>query len=174
MPQSGIRLRPKSWEDVLKYQPGVLQRIRDVEVDESTVIGDFVNLYECFIGSDTTIGAFVEIGKTVIVGKRCRISNHAYICPGVTIEDDVFVGERVSFINDRYPRATNDSGEPATEADWTLSPTTVKCGAIIAAGAVIMGALTIGEGAKIAPGSVVTKDVPAGATVAGNPACKVV
>ncbi len=117
----------------LKYQPGALQRIRDVEVDESTVIGDFVNLYACRIGADTTIGAFVEIGSTVVIGQRCKIGSHAYICPGVTIEDDVCIGERVSFVNDRYPRATNASGMPATRADWNLCPTTVKAGATIAA-----------------------------------------
>lgn len=173
MLQSGRRFRLDSWEEDLKYQPGALQRIRDVEVDESTVIGDFVNLYECRIGAETTVGSFVEIGKTVIIGKRCKISSHAYICPGVTIEDDVFVGERVSFINDRFPRATNSSGVPATEADWILSPTTIKCGAFIGAGTAIMGALTIGERARIAPGSVVTRDVPDGAIVAGNPAREV-
>lgn len=157
----------------MKYQPGALQKIRDVEVDETTVIGDFVNLYECRIGADTVIGDFVEIGKTVSVGRRCRIGSHAYICPGVTIEDDVFVGEKVTFINDRYPRATNASGAPATEADWTLSPTTVKRGTSISAGAVIMGDVTIGVDAKIAAGAVVTRDVADRATVAGNPARKV-
>lgn len=154
----------------MKYQPGPLQRIRDVEVDETTVIGDFVNLYECRIGADTTIGAFVEIGKTVTIGQRCTIGCHAYICPGVTIEDDVFIGEQVSFINDRYPRATNAFGEPSTEADWTLCPTQVQRGASIAAGAVIMGDVTIGARATIQAGAVVINDVPDGATVAGNPA----
>jgi UDP-2-acetamido-3-amino-2,3-dideoxy-glucuronate N-acetyltransferase len=154
----------------MKYQPGPLQRIRDVEVGEGTVIGDFVNLYECHIGAGTTVGDYVEIGKTVKIGQRCTISSHAYICPGVTIEEDVFVGERVTFINDRYPRATNSAGTPATEADWKLRTTTVKSGASIGSGAVILCDVTIGAGANIHPGSVVTKDVADGAMVAGNPA----
>lgn len=154
----------------MKYQAGPLQKIRDVEVGDGTVIGDFVNLYECRIGADTTIGDFVEIGKTVIIGSRCRISNHAYICPGVTIEEDVIVGEKVSFINDRYPRATNASGHTATEADWKLRSTMVKRGASIGSGAVILCDITIGAGAFVEAGAVVTKDVPDGAAVAGNPA----
>jgi len=154
----------------MKYQPGPLQRIRDVEVGEGTVIGDYVNLYECRIGAGTTIGAFVEIGKSVTIGQCCKISSHAYICPGVIIEEDVFVGEKVTFINDRYPRATNSAGVPATEADWTIRTTKVKRGASIAAGAVILCDVTIGAGAHIRAGAVVTRDVPDGATVAGNPA----
>jgi UDP-2-acetamido-3-amino-2,3-dideoxy-glucuronate N-acetyltransferase len=154
----------------MKYQAGPLQKIRDVEVGEGTIIGDFVNLYECRIGAGTTIGDYVEIGKTVSIGQRCTIGSHAYICPGVTIEEDVFVGERVNFINDRYPRATNSAGVPATEADWELRTTTVKRGASIAAGAVILCDVTIGAGANVQAGSVVTRDVPDKATVAGNPA----
>jgi|AGTN01.2.fsa_nt_gi Serine acetyltransferase len=154
----------------MKYQPGPLQKIRDVEVCEGTVIGDFVNLYECRIGAGTIIGDFVEIGKTVVIRNRCRISNHAYICPGVTIEDDVTVGEKVNFINDRYPRATNAAGRSATESDWELRTTTVKCGASIGSGAVILCDITIGAGAFVEAGAVVTKNVPDGATVAGNPA----
>lgn len=154
----------------MKYQPRPLQLIRDVEVGEGTVIGDFVNLYECHIGAGTTIGAFVEIGKTVRIGDRCKVSSHAYICPGVIIEDDVFIGEGVSFINDRYPRATNSAGAVSSEADWKLSPTLIKRGASIAAGAVILCDVTIGERARVSAGAVVTKDVPAGMTVAGNPA----
>lgn len=154
----------------MKYQPGPLQRIRDVEVGADTIIGDFVNLYECRIGSGTTIGAFVEIGKTVKIGQRCKISAHAYVCPGVTIEDDVFVGEQVTFINDRYPRAANVDGTLCTEADWTIRPTVVKRGASISAGAVILCDVTIGVDARVSAGSVVTRNVPDGATVSGNPA----
>jgi UDP-2-acetamido-3-amino-2,3-dideoxy-glucuronate N-acetyltransferase len=157
-------------DESLKYQPGPLQRIRDVEVGEGTVIGDFVNLYECRIGARTIISDFVEIGKTVSIGHHCRISAHAYVCPGVTIEDDVFVGEQVTFINDRFPRATNDDGTPCTESDWTVRPTLVKRGASIAAGAVILCDVTIGVEAHVSAGAVVTRDVPDGATVAGNPA----
>jgi len=155
------------------YRSGPLQRIRDVEIGDGSIIGDFVNLYECRIGADATIGAFVEIGKNASIGERCTIGSHAYICPGVTIEDEVFVGERVSFINDRYPRAINSSGSLSTEADWTVQPTTVKRGASIGAGAVILCNVTIGAQAQIKAGAVVTRDVPEGATVAGNPARQV-
>lgn len=153
-----------------EIKPRLLQRIRDVKVGEGVEIDDFVNLYECMIGEGSRISAFVEIGKGVTVGRRCHICSHAYICPGVTIGDDVFVGEAVTFINDKYARATNAAGAPATEADWTLRPTTVKNGAYIGARTVILCDVTIGNQCRIAPGSVVTHDVPDGATVAGNPA----
>jgi UDP-2-acetamido-3-amino-2,3-dideoxy-glucuronate N-acetyltransferase len=128
-----------------------------------------VNLYGCTIGDDTRIGTFVEIQKNAAVGARCKISSHTFICEGVTIEDDVFVGHGVMFINDRYPRATVD-GRPQSEADWELIPTLVKRGASIGSGAVIMCGVTIGEHALIGAGAVVTHDVPDHAVVVGVPA----
>jgi UDP-2-acetamido-3-amino-2,3-dideoxy-glucuronate N-acetyltransferase len=130
---------------------------------------ELVNLYGCKIGDDTRIGAFVEIQKNATVGARCKISSHTFICEGVTIEDDVFVGHGVMFINDRYPRATVD-GRPQAETDWELIPTVVKRGASIGSGAVIMCGITIGEQALIGAGAVVTQDVPNHAIVAGVPA----
>ncbi len=152
------------------FQAGPLQKICNVQVGEGVIIEDFVNLYECQIGANTSIGSFVEIGKGVLVGRCCQIRSHAYICPGVSIEDEVFVGEGTTFINDRYARATNTKGLLATELDWTMRLTKVKRGASIEAKSVILCDLTIGEGARVKAGSVVTKDVPDGATVSGNPA----
>jgi UDP-2-acetamido-3-amino-2,3-dideoxy-glucuronate N-acetyltransferase len=131
---------------------------------------DLVNLYGCTIGDDTRIGAFVEIQKNAFVGARCKVSSHTFICEGVTLEDEVFVGHGVMFINDRYPRATTDSGLPQSEADWQVTPTVVKKGASIGSGAVIMCGVTIGEGAMIGAGAVVTRDVPDRGLVAGVPA----
>ena len=130
---------------------------------------ELVNLYGCMIGDKTRIGAFVEIQKNATVGARCKISSHTFICEGVTIEDDVFVGHGVVFINDRYPRATID-GKPQTEADWELIPTLVKRGASIGSGAVILCGVTIGEQALIGAGAVVSHDVPDHAVVVGVPA----
>ena len=130
---------------------------------------DLVNLYGCRVGANTKIGAFVEIQKGAVVGQRCKISSHSLVCEGVTIEDDVFVGHGVVFINDPRPRATIH-GRPQTEADWTVVPTRVKRGASIGSGATIMCGLTIGEDALIGAGAVVTQDVAPGATVAGVPA----
>ena len=130
---------------------------------------DLVNLYGCTIGEQTRIGTFVEIQKNAAVGAHCKISSHTFICEGVTIEDDVFVGHGVVFINDRYPRATSD-GKPQTEADWELVPTLVKRGASIGSGAVILCGVTIGEQALIGAGAVVTRDVPDHAVVVGVPA----
>jgi len=130
---------------------------------------DLVNLYGCAIGDETRIGAFVEIQKNASVGARCKISSHSFVCEGVTIEDEVFVGHGVMFINDRYPRATAD-GAPQTEADWTVVATRVCRGASIGSGAVILCGVTVGEGALVGAGAVVTHDVPAHATVAGTPA----
>jgi len=129
-----------------------------------------VNLYGCTIGDDTKIGAFVEIQKKSIVGARCKISSHSFICEGVVIDDEVFVGHGVMFINDRYPRATNAKGELQSEADWHCQRTFIKRGASIGSGATLLGGITIGEKATVGAGSVVTKDVPANAVVAGNPA----
>jgi len=130
---------------------------------------DLVNLYGCSIGDSTKVGAFVEIQKNATVGARCKISSHPFICEGVTIEDEVFVGHGVVFINDKQPRACTD-GQLQTESDWKVVPTTVKRGASIGSGAVIMCGVTIGERAVIGAGAMVTKDVPAGAVVAGVPA----
>jgi len=147
------------------------QRIApDVKVGERTRIFAFVNLYGCEIGEDSKIGAFVEIQKGARIGNACKVSSHTFICEGVTLEDEVFVGHGVTFINDRFPRATAGGGKLQTEADWKCVSTLVKRGASIGSGATILCGLTIGEQAIVGAGSVVTKDVPAGAIVAGNPA----
>jgi UDP-2-acetamido-3-amino-2,3-dideoxy-glucuronate N-acetyltransferase len=130
---------------------------------------DLVNLYGCTLGDDTRVGSFVEIQKQAIIGARCKISSHTFICEGVTIEDDVFVGHGVMFINDRYPRATAD-GRPQTEDDWSVVPTLVKQGASIGSGVVILCGLTIGEAAMVGAGAVVTHDVPDHGLVYGVPA----
>ena len=130
---------------------------------------ELVNLYGCAIGDETRIGAFVEIQKNAVVGSRCKISSHTFVCEGVTIEDEVFVGHGVLFINDRYPRATRE-GRPQTEADWTIVPTLVRRGASIGSGAVILCGVTIGAGALVGAGAVVSESVAEGAVVAGVPA----
>ena len=142
----------------------------DVRLGSNVRLARFINLYGCTIGDDTKIGAFVEIQKNASVGRRCKISSHTFVCEGVTIEDHVFVGHGVMFINDLYPRATTASGELQTGDDWKVEATTVKAGASIGSGATILARVTIGERAIIGAGSVVTRDVPAGAIVAGNPA----
>jgi acetyltransferase-like isoleucine patch superfamily enzyme len=142
----------------------------NVKLGSNVKLSKFINLYGCEIGDDTKIGAFVEIQKNAFVGKRCKISSHTFICEGVRIEDNVFVGHGVTFINDSYPRATTDSGQLQTEADWKVEPTVVKKGASIGSGATILCNVTIGENAIVGAGSVVTKDVPDNAIVAGNPA----
>jgi UDP-2-acetamido-3-amino-2,3-dideoxy-glucuronate N-acetyltransferase len=130
---------------------------------------DLVNLYGCEVGDETKIGAFVEIQKNAFIGARCKISSHTFVCEGVTIEDEVFIGHGVMFINDRHPRATAD-GALQTEADWQVVPTRICRGASVGSGAVIMCGVTVGEKALVGAGAVVTKDLPAGATVAGVPA----
>jgi len=142
----------------------------DVKLGRDVQIYGFVNLYGCEIGDKTRIGCFVEIQKGAKVGARCKISSHSFICEGVELEAEVFVGHGVTFINDRFPRATSASGELKSEADWTCERTLVKRGASIGSGVTLMGGITIGENAIIGAGSVVTRDVPAGVTVAGNPA----
>lgn len=142
----------------------------NVKLGQRVKIYAFTNLYGCEIGDDVKIGTFVEIQKGVRVGKRCKISSHSFLCEGVTLEEEVFIGHGVTFINDRFPRATTTGGTLQTEADWACIPTTVKRGASIGSGATILCGITIGEGATVGAGSVVTKDVPNGAVVAGNPA----
>lgn len=142
----------------------------NVKLGRNVRLHDFVNLYGCEIGDDVKIGTFVEIQKGVKVGNRCKISSHSFICEGVILEEGVFIGHNVTFTNDRFPRATNSGGQLQTEADWECVGTLVKRGASIGSGATLLCGVTIGENAMIGAGSVVTKDVPAGATVAGNPA----
>ncbi len=142
----------------------------DVKLGRNTRVFCFANLYGCTVGDDTKIGAFVEIQKNAHIGSRCKISSHTFICEGVTIEDECFVGHGVMFTNDKFPRATAAGGALQTEADWTVVPTRICRGASIGSGAVIICGVTIGEGAMIGAGAVVTRDVPPGATVAGVPA----
>jgi len=142
----------------------------DVTLGKNVRLSKFLNLYGCQIGDETSIGAFVEIQKNATVGKRCKISSHTFICEGVTIEDAVFVGHGVMFTNDRRPRSTAASGALQTEADWQCIRTLVRRGAAIGSGSTILCGITLGEGCMVGAGSVVTRDVPAGATVAGNPA----
>ena len=142
----------------------------DVKLGKDVKLAAFINLYGCEIGDGTKIGAFVEVQKNAIVGKRCKISSHTFVCEGVTIEDNVFIGHGVVFINDSYPRAINPNGALQTEADWNVERTVVKMGASIGSGATILSQVVIGENAIVGAGSVVTKDVPANAIVAGNPA----
>lgn len=142
----------------------------NVKLGVNVRIYSFTNLYGCEIGDDTKIGTFVEIQKGVRIGRRCKISSHTFICEGVIIEDEVFVGHNVTFINDLYPRATNAEGALQTEADWECIPTRVKRGASIGSGATLLAGITVGEHALVGAGSVVTRDVPPWTVVAGNPA----
>ncbi len=142
----------------------------DVKLGREVKLSKFINLYGCEIGDETKIGAFVEIQKNATIGRRCKISSHTFICEGVTIEDNVFVGHSVTFINDSYPRATTAEGELQTEKDWRVEKTVVKRGASIGSGSTILSNVIIGENAIVGAGSVVTRDVPAGMIVAGNPA----
>jgi acetyltransferase-like isoleucine patch superfamily enzyme len=142
----------------------------DVKLGRDVKLSKFINLYGCEIGDETKIGAFVEIQKNATVGRRCKISSHTFICEGVTIEDNVFIGHGVMFINDLYPRATTAAGGLQTEADWQVERTVVHKGASIGSGATILANTRIGENAIVGAGAVVTKDVPANTIVAGNPA----
>jgi len=142
----------------------------DVKLGQGVKLSRFINLYGCQIGNGTKIGAFVEIQKNATVGQHCKISSHTFVCEGVDIEDNVFVGHGVMFINDSYPRATTTTGSLQTEKDWHVEKTVVKCGASIGSGATILSKVTIGENAIVGAGSVVTRDVPANTIVAGNPA----
>lgn len=143
---------------------------KDVVLGKDVVLNDFINLYGCTIGDFTKIGPFVEVQKNAFIGRNCKISSHTFICEGVTLDDRVFVGHGVMFINDKHPRATAESGGMQTEEDWEVIPTKVKKGASIGSNATIMCGITIGESAIIGAGSVVTKDVPPNTIVAGNPA----
>lgn len=142
----------------------------NVKLGKDVRIYDFTNLYGCEIGDESKIGTFVEIQKGAKIGSRCKISSHSFICEGVTIEDEVFIGHNVTFINDRYPRATSATGQLQTEADWKCEGTLVKRGASVGSSVTVLCGVVIGENAVVGAGSVVTKDVPAGAVVAGNPA----
>lgn len=142
----------------------------DVKLGKNVKLAKFINLYGCEIGDETKIGTFVEVQKNARIGRRCKISSHTFICEGVTIEDCVFIGHGVTFINDSYPRAANPDGTLQSEKDWKVEPTLVKQGASIGSGSTILANVTIGEKAIVGAGSVVTKDVPANAIVAGNPA----
>jgi acetyltransferase-like isoleucine patch superfamily enzyme len=141
-----------------------------VKLGKDVRLAKFINLYGCEIGDETKIGAFVEIQKNATVGKRCKISSHTFVCEGVEIQDNVFIGHSVTFINDSYPRATTGSGELQTEADWRVEKTVVSKGASIGSGSTILSNVNIGENAIVGAGSMVTKNVPANAVVAGNPA----
>jgi acetyltransferase-like isoleucine patch superfamily enzyme len=142
----------------------------DVKLGQGVKLSKFINLYGCQIGDETKIGAFVEIQKNSSVGRRCKVSSHTFVCEGVTIEDNVFIGHGVTFINDSYPRATTPDGEIQTEKDWRVETTVVKRGASIGSGSTILSKIVIGENAIVGAGSVVTRDVPANTIVAGNPA----
>jgi acetyltransferase-like isoleucine patch superfamily enzyme len=146
------------------------QNLRNVRVGPEVRIFDFVNAYECSIGEGSKIGAFVEIQKGASIGARCKISSHTFICEGVRIGDGVFVGHNVSFINDLYPRAVNEDGNPQTDQDWQLVETVVEDGASIGTSVTVLGGVRIGAGAMVGAGSVVTRDVPPRTVVAGNPA----
>jgi UDP-2-acetamido-3-amino-2,3-dideoxy-glucuronate N-acetyltransferase len=145
-------------------------RLNDVKLGADVKIYSFVNAYGCEIGDETRIGAFVEIQKNVKIGRRCKVSSHSFLCEGVTLEDNVFIGHGVMFTNDKYPRATSADGLPQNETDWTVVPISVKKGASIGSNATILAGVTIGEGAIVGAGSVVTRDVAARTIVAGVPA----
>jgi len=153
-----------------KQLPDYRRIASDVKLGRNVRVHGFANLYGCEIGDETSIGTFVEIQKGAKIGNCCKISSHTFICEGVTIESGVFVGHGVTFINDRYPRATNAAGRLQTEADWNCQRTLIKRGASIGSGVTLLGGITVGENAVIGAGSVVTKDVPPNTTVAGNPA----
>jgi acetyltransferase-like isoleucine patch superfamily enzyme len=142
----------------------------DVKLGENVKLSKFINLYGCEIGDNTKIGAFVEVQKNAKIGKNCKISSHTFVCEGVTIEDQVFIGHSVAFINDSYPRAATEEGHLLTESDWSVETTLVRKGASIGSGCTILANVTIGENALVGAGSVVTKDVPPNTIVAGNPA----
>ena len=144
--------------------------IKDVEFGEGVTVWSFTNLYGCRIGDHTRIGSFVEIQRGAVIGAACKISSHSFICDGVELEDEVFIGHGVLFVNDKYPRATTDEGEPKDDDDWTKLRTLVERGAALGSGAVVLGGVRIGASAMVGAGAVVTRDVPARSTVVGVPA----
>jgi UDP-2-acetamido-3-amino-2,3-dideoxy-glucuronate N-acetyltransferase len=144
--------------------------LKNVKVGENVKIFDFVNAYGCEIGDNTKVGAFVEIQKNVVIGANCKISSHSFICEGVVIEDSVFIGHNVTFINDKYPRSTNPGGALQTETDWKVEKTFIKKGASVGSSSTILCGITVGENVIVGAGSIVTRDVPANVIVAGNPA----
>ena len=146
------------------------RQLNNVEFGKNVVVHPFTNLYGCSVGDNTRIGPFVEVQRGAVIGSNCKIQSHTFICDGVTLEDEVFVGHGVMFVNDKFPHATTDTGDLQTDADWTLLETRVERGAAIGSGAVILGGVTIGAGSLVGAGAVVTRDVAPGATVAGNPA----
>jgi acetyltransferase-like isoleucine patch superfamily enzyme len=146
------------------------QSLNNVQIGKGVKIFNFVNAYGCSIDDGTKIGAFVEIQKGATIGKNCKISSHTFICEGVHIEDNVFIGHNVTFINDKYPRSTNPDGSLQTEADWKVEETFIRKGASVGSSTTILCGITVGENAIVGAGSVVTKDVPANTVVAGNPA----
>jgi acetyltransferase-like isoleucine patch superfamily enzyme len=146
------------------------RQLDDVRFGEDVAVHSFTNLYGCEIGSGTRIGTFVEVQRGAVIGSACKIQSHTFICDGITIEDEVFVGHGVMFVNDKRPRATNATGELQGEADWELLRTVVERGATIGSGATVLGGVRVGRGATVGAGAVVTKDVAPGATVVGNPA----
>jgi len=146
------------------------RRLDDVELGENVIVQPFTNLYGCRIGANTRIGPFVEVQRGASIGANCKVQSHTFICDGVTIEDEVFIGHGVMFVNDKYPRATSDAGALQTEDDWTLLPILVERGAAIGSGAVILGGVTVGAASLVGAGAVVTREVAPGETVAGNPA----
>lgn len=143
---------------------------KDVKLGKNVKLSKFINLYGCTVGDNSKIGAFVEIQKNAVIGKNCKISSHAFICEGVCIKDNVFIGHNVSFINDRYPRASNPNGSIKIDSDWEVTKTIVRKGASIGTSVTVLCGVTIGENAIVGAGSLVTKDVPANTVVAGNPA----
>lgn len=153
-----------------KYLRENFIKLNDVKLGDDVKIYSFVNAYGCEIGDGTRVGAFVEIQKGVKIGRRCKISSHSFLCEGVTIEDNVFIGHGVMFTNDKFPRATNEDGSPQSEADWTVVPITVKKGASVGSNTTILAGVTIGENAMVGAGAVVTRDVPERAIVVGVPA----
>jgi UDP-2-acetamido-3-amino-2,3-dideoxy-glucuronate N-acetyltransferase len=151
-------------------QSGTRRIAPDVRLGENVIVRDFVNLYGCEVGDNSRIGTFVEVQKGARIGRNCKVQSHTFICEGVTIGDDVFIGHNVTFINDRFPRAVRADGGLQADEDWACIPTFVKSGASIGSSVTILCGVTIGENALVGAGSVVTRDVPAGAVVAGNPA----
>jgi len=154
----------------MSQTPPFQQITADVKMGKDVRVYSFTNLYGCEIGDNVKIGTFVEIQKGARIGARCKISSHTFICEGVVLEEEVFVGHNVTFINDLYPRSINEGGQLQTEADWKCVPTLVKRGASIGSGSTLLCGITVGEGSVVGAGSMVTRDVPAGAIVAGNPA----